>query len=122
MARLSGQRELIRTPPGIENTPFTPDERAWIEAQLRAALDTVRHTHELTDEQYRALEDKLDYLVEAAGRFGRLDWRSIFIGSLVEVAMQHALSSDLLRDFLGLTLRGLAQLFGGVDLPALPPS
>jgi hypothetical protein len=106
---------------GGENTPFTPDERAQIERQLRAALEAVRRNHELTSGQLRALKEKVDDLIEAARRLGQLDWRSTFIGAMLEVALANALSSDVLRDLLGLTL-GLAQLFGGPEIPALPPA
>ncbi len=106
-AELTQQRDLVRTPPGIEDSPFTADEQLSIERQLRVALDAIRQTHELTADQFQALEGKIDYLVEAAGQFGRLHWRQLFLGGLVEVAMQHALSPELVSHFVRLTLGGL---------------
>jgi hypothetical protein len=107
-------------PPGGEsNTAFTQEERARIEQQLRAVLETVRETHALTREQYAALDAEVEDVLEATQRLARRDWRGYFIGAMVEVAVTHALSGSALSDLLNLTLHGLSQLFGG-GLPALP--
>jgi hypothetical protein len=114
------QPGLSELPSAVENSPFTPEERTLIEEQLRMVLGEVRRTHELTNEQVLALEEKVDYLVEASKRLGRRDWLGILMGELVGMMLQGALASEVLRDLLGLTVRGLAQLFGGLDLPSLP--
>ena len=60
----------------IENTPFTPDEQAEIAGRLYELTDQARNTYSLSDAQMRALEAKIDYLVEASARMGRIDWRT----------------------------------------------
>jgi hypothetical protein len=114
------QGGFAELPSEVENTAFRPEEQVLIEQQLRAALEAIQRTHELTAAQLQALEEKVEYLVEAAGRFPRLDWRSLLLGSLFEVMISQSLAPDVVRDMLSLVLRGLAQLFGGPELPALP--
>lgn len=117
---LGRQRELAGGElPEAENTPFTPDERLQIEAQLRETKALVRKSFELTEAQYRAVEDRLDYLAEAARHMRRIDWRNAFAGVFLTAVVNAVVPGDVVRDVLGLSLRGLAGLFG-VDIPALP--
>ena len=105
--------------PEIENTPFTPDEQAQIQAHLKEAKAYIRQAYELPDEQYRAIEARLDYLVDASRRLGRIDWRNALVGAFLGAVVQATLSPEPVRDILGLVMRGLAHLFG-VHVPALP--
>ena len=105
----------------VENTPFTSEEQAQIEAKLEEMKAYVRQAYELTDEQSRAIEARLDYLVHASRRLGRIDWRNALVGAFLGAVVQATLPPEPVRDILGLALRGLAQLFGGMDIPALPP-
>jgi len=123
-AELQREREILTGAryEDVENTPFTPDEQAQIETTLQEAKTYARRTYELTEEQYVQLDERLDYLVDASRRLGRLDWRHVVIAVLVEAALNQVLPAPLVRDLLGFALRGLAQLFGGGDIPALPSS
>lgn len=116
------QRRVGELPPpdSSANTPFTDEERGQVEHQLRAALESAARTNELTADQLRALEEKVDYVVEATRRLGRLDWRHVYISVMAEEIFRLALGSDMFRDLVGVTLRGLGHLFGGPEIPALP--
>jgi len=119
-AELGSQNELAGGElAGVENTPFTPDEQRQIEAQLRETKVFVRKSFELTEEQYLAIDSRLDYLVEASGRMGRVDWRTAFAGVFLTAIVTGVLPGDAVREIMGIALRGLAGLFG-VDIPALP--
>ncbi len=120
-AELHAQRELLTglAEAAESNAPFSADEQAEIARKLNEAKIYVRRTRELTAAQYEAIESRLDYLVEAAGRQGRLDWRNTFIGALVGAVIQAELPPEPVQDALNLALRGLSHLFG-VHIPELP--
>lgn len=119
-SELARERELVASPPAeAENTSFTAVEQAQIAHQLSEIKTYVRQTHKLTAAQYEAIDARLDYLVEAASRMGRIDWRNAFVGAFLGAVVQAVIPQDPVRDILALTLRGLAQLFG-VDVPELP--
>jgi hypothetical protein len=56
-----------------ENTPFTPEEQKEIARGLGELAEYIRNTHSLSGVQMHALNEKLDYLVDASGRLGRKD-------------------------------------------------
>jgi hypothetical protein len=117
---LGKQRELMGGELAlVGNAPFTPDEQRQIEAQLQETKAFVRKSFELTEAQYGAIEARLDYLVEASGRMGRVDWRTAFAGVFLTAIVMGMLPSDVVREVMEIALRGLAGLFG-VDIPALP--
>jgi alkylhydroperoxidase family enzyme len=86
---------------------------------LEEAKAYVRATHELTEEQYRELESRLDYLKEAAERMPRVDWRNAFVGALLGAVVQAVLPPEPVRDAMNVVLRGLSGIFGGRP-PELP--
>jgi hypothetical protein len=120
------ERELLgadRIPAPAENTPFTPDEQKRIAAHLHELGQYVRQNYALAPEQYDALESRLDYLTAAAARTGRLDWRTMFVGTMFSLGVEAILPPDVIRQGLVFALRGLGALFG-VDVPdfhELPP-
>lgn len=116
---LERQRELVVGEHEVENTRFTTAEQEQIAGQLREIKSYVRRTYQLTESQYSAIDDRLDYLEEAASRIGRIDWRNAFVGAFLGAVVQAVLPPEPVRDVLNLTLRGLGGLFG-VDIPELP--
>jgi hypothetical protein len=56
-----------------ENMPFTLDEQREIAERLRELAEQTRRAYSLSEAQTRVLNAKLDYLVGAAGRLGRID-------------------------------------------------
>jgi hypothetical protein len=106
-------------PPAVENTPFNASEIEQIAKQVEEVKAYVRHTYDLPEGQLHALEARLDYLVEASHRSPRLDWRNAMLGVLLGAIVQGALPSNVVRDVLVMTLRGIGALFGH-DLPQLP--
>jgi hypothetical protein len=119
-AELQREAELLGagTDEVTENTPFTPDEQKEIARRLQELAEHARRTYSLSEAQMRDLNAKLDYLVNAAGRLGRIDWRNVFAGVFFGYILAAAVPPDAARDmFLGL-LRG-AGLFGLPELPLL---
>jgi hypothetical protein len=75
------------------NSPFIYREVEQISdaiKRVRAELLTIG----LQERQLRIANAKLDYLMEKAKTFGRIDWRNIMIGALVTLAMEAALPPE----------------------------
>jgi hypothetical protein len=114
-----GRAQLGGEPAEVENTPFTPQEQAEIGRQLRELKEYVRQTYQLTGEQYRAIDARLDYFAEAAGRLGRVDWRNALVGAFIGAVLQAVVPLEPVQQLLYMALRGLVSLFGA-DAPELP--
>ena len=113
-AELSRQTELVAgaSDDSLENTPFTPDERAEIARQLNELRQRAKAEYCLSETQAEDLDSKLDYLLDAADRLGRKDWLNACIGALVGYFLAAALSPDASRQILLKVLNGIAGFFG----------
>jgi hypothetical protein len=101
-----------------ENTPFTLDEQNEIAGRLQEWAEHARHTHSLSAAQMQVLDAKLDYLVSAAGRLGRIDWRNAAVGAILGWVLSAALPPESARDiFLGL-LPLVGHFYGLLELPS----
>jgi len=78
-------------------------------------------TYSLSAEQMRVLDAKINYLVEAAGRLGRTDWRGLFVGVIVSYILTVALPPEsahsIFMTFMTL-LRAIGHLYGFPELGA----
>jgi hypothetical protein len=99
-----------------ENTPFTSEEQKDIEQRLREVEAHVRRTYSLSEPEMEALHRKIDYLIDAAGRFGRFDWATIFVGAIVCYILEVGLPVESVRPFVTDLLRHLFEH----GLPQLP--
>ncbi len=99
------------------NTPFTPDEQNEIAGRLRGWAADARRTYSLSEAQNRVLKAKLDYLVNAAGRLGRTDWRNAFVGAILGYVLTAALPPDSARDMLFRAIGAMGHFFGLPELP-----
>jgi hypothetical protein len=100
-----------------ENTPFTSDEQKEIAWRLRELAEEARSTYSLSEEQMRALNAKLDYLVKAAGRLGRIDWRNAFVGVISGYILAAALPPESVHDILLGLFRSISYFYGLPELP-----
>jgi hypothetical protein len=98
-----------------ENTPFTPDEQREIAQRLDEAVKYVRETQSFSKAQIQALEEKLDYLVDASARLGRKDWLNTFIGVILGFVLTAALAPESARTIFTTFLRSI-----GILYPELP--
>jgi hypothetical protein len=103
-----------------ENRPFTQAEQNAIAARLQALAEHARRTYSLSATQMRALEAKVDYLVNAAGRLGRIDWLNVCAGAILGYILNASLPSEAARDMLPALFRAIGHLYGLPDLPMLP--
>jgi hypothetical protein len=99
----------------IENTPFTPDEQRDIATRLWVFAETMGRTHSLSGEQMRILNEKINYLVNAADRLGRKDWYNAFIGVAIGYTFAAALPPESTRSIFWGFVRAIEHLY-----PLLP--
>jgi len=100
-----------------KNTPFTPSEREEIVNGLQELGEEIKQTYALSEAQVRVLDAKLDYLIDAAGRLGRIDWREVFAGAILSLIITAALPPEAIRHIFLTLLRAIGHFFG---LPGLP--
>lgn len=118
---LAQERELLGSEPAeAVNTPFNADERS----QIKRAIDEIRvyitTTYSLTDEPLRRVNAKLDYLIDASTRLGRIDWKNLFVGALFSLALQQlSPTGPGLRELVVTAGHLLRHILGGIISPPL---
>lgn len=119
-AELQRKRELLAaiSDNAVENTPFTDAERQQIAGQLQELKEYVGRTGSLSEPQMRRLDERLDYLVDAAKRVGRRDWLLMLAGVMLSYVLAVELPPQTARDILDTFLRGIARILGQ-DFPEL---
>jgi hypothetical protein len=95
----------------IGNTPFTPNEQEEIAGRLHDLRENATSMYSLSDEQVRALNAKIDYLVEAAARLGRVDWWNVVAGAMFAYAWVVAFPPDAAQSFLLSLLQSIAHFY-----------
>jgi hypothetical protein len=122
-AALQRETQLLGVISGdiTENTPFTPDEQSEIAARLQALAEHARRTYSLSAAQMRTLDEKLDYLADAARRLGRKDWLNVCAGAILGYVLTASLPPESARDMLLGLARAIGHLWGLPDLPMLSP-
>jgi hypothetical protein len=121
-AELQQERELLggRLDDAVQNTPFTPEEQAQIAKQLRELKEHVKTTYSLSENELAALDSRLNYLEDAAGRLPRIDWRNLLVGTMLTLIVTALLPPEAVRAILLIALHGLDHLFGGGGTPLAP--
>jgi hypothetical protein len=116
-AELRRQTNLLGAVSGsvTDNTQFTPDEQTRIAVLLQGLAEEIRQQFSLTEGQIKALDEKIVYLVESAGRFGRKDWINILFGVLLTYALAVAIPPESIRAVAAMALRAIGLLY-----PELP--
>jgi len=102
-----------------ENSPFTSFEQNQIADQLQVMVERAQRTYSLSSAQTKALNDKLDYVVEASHRLGRKDWFLLFAG-VIFTYLATLLPPEAIRDMSLGFLKAISHLHGFADLPLLP--
>jgi len=101
-----------------DNSPFTGPEQE----QLRTAIEQIRAyglaATELAEDHRSEVEAKLDYLIAASKRTGRIDWKNIAMTVLVTTAVEVGRDPAQRAAFLDFCATALADLV--MHLPQLP--
>ncbi len=114
-AQLRRERELLAgvSDEAIDNTPFTAAEQEEIAEQLYVLKDHLSREHLLSDEQARLLDERVAYLVDAAGRVGRKDWFLMAAGVMLSYVLAAALPPDSATHILGTLLTNIGHILWG---------
>ena len=106
---LRRQRELI-IGEDVENTPFSAEEQAQLARHLNETREHVATSFELEPGEYELIESRLEYLVEASRRVGRVDWRHLLTGSFLSLVIEGVLPAETVELVLFDVLRGLSEV------------
>ena len=117
-AELQSRAKLLEIDSGdlAGNTPFTLNEQAEIRRRLRQAVSNIEREYSLSATQKRTLNEKLDYLTDAASRLGRVDWREVFIGTAFTFVLSTAFPPDSARHIFFTLLRAIGHRYGFPEL------
>ena len=120
-ASLSQEQEMLGVEPAeAVNTPFNAKERIQVKLAIEEIRIYIASTYSLADEPLAKVNRKLDYLIDASTRLGRIDWKNLFVGALISLAVQHLTpSSPGLRELLGTAWHLLRHVLGSVISPPL---
>jgi hypothetical protein len=118
-AELQSEAEVLRGAQHEEtdNTLFTSSERAAIAQRLNELAQYVERTNLLSGGQFVELKDRVDYLVEATGRLGRIDWRNAFVGAILGYLLSAGIPPETARHLFSIFLGIISHIHG---LPGLP--
>ncbi|THD68420.1 MAG: hypothetical protein E7813_10340 [Bradyrhizobium sp.] len=94
-----------------ENRPFTPKEQREIAARLQELAKYEKETYPLSPVQTKALDAKLDYLIDASNRLGRKDWLTVFVGAILGYILTAALPPESVHGLLQTSFRVMGLLY-----------
>ena len=103
-----------------DNSMFDPGEQQEIEDRISVIKEEAREHLNLSPDQLRHLEAKLDYLVAASKRVGRLDWRNLVAGTVLTLATEAVLPAETTHRVFSLLLGAVSHL-AGHPTPQLGP-
>jgi hypothetical protein len=103
----------------VDNTLFTTDEQTRINPVFEAIRMQLGERDDLTPEQRASMDGKLDELVAASEKLGRKDWLTLVLATGFSLMASDLVPAHVVQHVVGLTLRGVAHMFG-VDVPPLP--
>jgi hypothetical protein len=95
-----------------DNSPFTPEERQGIAERAAAIKTEAQSRYQLTDQQIQILEAKLDYVVEASKRMGRLDWRNLVAGVVLDMVREAVLPTQTTTKVFNHLLTAVSHMLG----------
>lgn len=61
--------------------------------------------------QLERIEKNLDYLKDKAKVLGKFDWKTLFVGTIVNLALEYAMSPETIHAFIKIIKDALSQLF-----------
>lgn len=98
-AELQGEATLFEAAPNAadENTLFNQQEKKEIAEQLRKLGEQAQNTYSLSEIQVKELNIKLDYLIKASDRIGRIDWHNALAGAIIGFVLTAALPPETAR-------------------------
>lgn len=80
-----------------ENTQFSYAQAQQIEGRLNQFRKNVVGEFKLTGKQVEVVDQKINYLIDRVKKLGRIDWRTIFVGTIVSLGMGLAMEPSKMK-------------------------
>ncbi len=111
--------ESLRAVPGVLAGPAEPgeaaltaDDRSEIARRTGEIKSQARENPELTAEQIRGIQQKLDDLVGASGRVGKKNWLIVLYGAAFGMIANDLAPPHVVRGIITTVISGLRHIFG----------
>jgi hypothetical protein len=110
------QRAWLKATPADfkANTPFTSSEQEQIVKSLRTIEEFAVKTYHLQEAHQAHLHLQMEYLVDAADRVGRFDWKNLAASTFIEVVVTLGLDVEKTQKLLTLATTLLGPLVAKV--------
>jgi hypothetical protein len=120
-ASLVESQELLKVEPAqAVNTPFNAEEQIHIKQAIEEIRVNITSTYSLAHENLIKVNRQLDYLIDASKRLGRIDWKNLFVGALITLALQELAPTGAdLRQLLSVAGSLLRSALAGIWSPPL---
>lgn len=105
---------------GADNRVLTREEQRRVAESLRELLPLAKEL-QLLPAQLARLEERVGYLIENSGRFGKRDFLNLVSGTLVNFFLAAAVPPEAARALFGAALKSLDWLFGHLILGSPQP-
>ena len=107
--------EKIDLEDGEANKSFSYSQVEHITQSLNKLKEEINKNFKLNESQTLFLNNKLDYLIDRAKNIGRIDWRNIFVSTIIMIAFELAMNPEqvkLLWSLVKVCFRGVLLLGG----------
>jgi len=118
-ADLRTVRELL-TVSDSTNERFTAEEHSAIAGRIDQVKQQVQQNPDLSADQVKAVEQKLDELVDASKRVGKKDWRVMLYGYAFGMIANDAVPPHLVQSIIMTVAHGLGHILGIGGAPPQP--
>lgn len=102
--------------PEAGNSSFTVAEQAEISIKLDSVAESIKKTHELTAEQIKKLDEKVEELKKDSKRLGRKDWKNIVIAQFFSLVITDTITPGVFQNALMLLEHAIGYLYGGAPI------
>ncbi len=76
------------------NNPFNFSQVEHITRSLNKLKEEIIGKYELEEKQKEVIQNKLDYLIDRAKKVGRIDWKNIFISTIITLSFDLAMNPE----------------------------
>ena len=97
-----------------DNLPFAEADLPSVRKALGEIKAYILKSHDLSDAQKRRIEARFDHLEEKADDFGRKDWMTLVIGTLLSIGVDELRNGDSTRHLFLFAREVFRQLLGTV--------
>lgn len=94
-----------------DNDQFAPEEIKKIESHLGEIAAYIKSTIRTSDEQQESVDNKLNYLVDAAKRQTKRDWKNLAFSVLIQIIIALSVNQETGNDILRFASSILKDIF-----------